>query len=95
MWAFIPDHILKKVGISWYPEKYWALALPSFFIITVIAVNVAYQGINLLYTKPFKSIYSIQGIQSYLLFTDPIKKMSFQEAIMSINQSLKTVRINV
>lgn len=60
-WAFIPDSVLSKIGISWYPAKDWALALPAFFIITIVAAQIMYQGLNMMYTKPFSSIYSIQG----------------------------------
>ena len=63
LWAFVPDKVLRKIGISWYPEKYWALAIPSFFIITLLAAQILYQGINMMYTKPFSSIYAIQGRQ--------------------------------
>jgi len=61
LWAFTPDHLLRKIGISWYPEKYWALALPSFLILTGIAIQVIYQGLNMMYTKPCTSIYSMKG----------------------------------
>jgi len=64
LWAFTPDHLLRRIGISWYPEKYWALALPSFLIFTVIAIQVIYQGLNMMYTKPFNSIYSTQDEHS-------------------------------
>lgn len=32
LWAIIPDSLLESYGITYYPDKYWALAGPSVFL---------------------------------------------------------------
>ena len=31
VWAFVPDATLRSFGISYYPNKYWAIAIPCYF----------------------------------------------------------------
>ncbi|KAJ2782329.1 hypothetical protein GGI15_002944 [Coemansia interrupta] len=39
VWAYVPDHILEAIGITYYPDRYWALALPAWLL---TAVGFAY-----------------------------------------------------
>lgn len=36
----IPDSWLRKIGISYYPDKYWTHAIPSFLLIVMIYMYV-------------------------------------------------------
>ncbi|KAL1535825.1 phosphatidylinositol N-acetylglucosaminyltransferase subunit P-like isoform X4 [Salvia divinorum] len=29
VWAYVPDHCLHSIGIYYYPNRYWALAVPT------------------------------------------------------------------
>ena len=42
VWAFTPDFILQWYGITYYPSKYWAIALPTWLCVTVVCVTLAY-----------------------------------------------------
>ncbi|KAL9650215.1 hypothetical protein ABK040_014871 [Willaertia magna] len=33
VYAFVPESILHFIGITYYPDKYWALAIPSFLCV--------------------------------------------------------------
>lgn len=46
MWTFIPSEVLHYLGITYYPDKRWAIILPSYFIVVYILVNIAYAGVN-------------------------------------------------
>lgn len=36
-WALIPDHILMNTfGITYYPDKYWSLAIPSYWLVCML-----------------------------------------------------------
>mmetsp|Transcript_4955 Transcript_4955/g.7460 ORF Transcript_4955/g.7460 Transcript_4955/m.7460 type:complete len:136 (-) Transcript_4955:1041-1448(-) len=59
-WAIIPDETLKGLGISYYPSKYWAVALPCYFIVLVISVMTIYQGLNMMAAKPPSSYFTLE-----------------------------------
>eukprot|EP00919_Chromeraceae_sp_WS-2016_P012863 GHVR01030122.1.p1 GENE.GHVR01030122.1~~GHVR01030122.1.p1 ORF type:complete len:121 (-),score=9.28 GHVR01030122.1:260-622(-) len=56
IWAFVPDDVLHGIGISYYPSKYWALAIPTYFCFLLLMTVVVYNGLNFLNTKPLHSL---------------------------------------
>lgn len=36
VWAFAPVHALQAAGITYFPQKYWAVALPNYFVFCVV-----------------------------------------------------------
>ena len=44
LWAFLPDHVLKDLGISYFPIKYWALALPTYLLLSMWLGIFAYSA---------------------------------------------------
>lgn len=59
VWALIPEHILDSVGLTYWPEKHWALSAPVFAVSTFFSVPVVYFAITLRNTKPLNSINTI------------------------------------
>ncbi|EPS65066.1 hypothetical protein M569_09715, partial [Genlisea aurea] len=59
MWAYVPDRWLHSLGIHYYPNRFWALALPTYFIVTVVLGIMFYIGINLMATPPPTSLNTI------------------------------------
>ncbi|KAL0429401.1 UNVERIFIED_CONTAM: Phosphatidylinositol N-acetylglucosaminyltransferase subunit P [Sesamum radiatum] len=47
IWAYVPDRWLHSIGIYYYPSRYWALAVPTFFSVTVVLAIGFYIGVNL------------------------------------------------
>ncbi|GMH33111.1 hypothetical protein BSKO_00945 [Bryopsis sp. KO-2023] len=43
LWAFIPDSILESVGITYFPDKHWALSIPMWMCMVVVYVFVGYE----------------------------------------------------
>ena len=37
LWAYVPEHVLQELGVTYYPNKYWAVALPSHALVTLAA----------------------------------------------------------
>ena len=60
VWAFCPDATLRSFGISYYPNKYWAVALPCYFCVLFVTVQIVYQGINIVCCPSFKSYNHLQ-----------------------------------
>ncbi|KAJ1958764.1 hypothetical protein EC988_000084 [Linderina pennispora] len=45
VWAYLPDHILYALGFTYYPDRYWAMALPAWLFMAVLSIyffNMAY-----------------------------------------------------
>ena len=38
IWTLIPDSILHNFGIWYYPDKEWALIIPSVFVMTLLYI---------------------------------------------------------
>ncbi|KAJ4773778.1 Phosphatidylinositol N-acetylglucosaminyltransferase subunit P [Rhynchospora pubera] len=52
VWAYAPEPLLHSLGITYYPSKYWALAVPSVLIVLVFCMLVLYLGLNFLAMPP-------------------------------------------
>ncbi|KAF9584836.1 hypothetical protein BGW38_004990 [Lunasporangiospora selenospora] len=58
-WAYLPKEILDSMGITYYPSKYWSLALPIWLFVLVIYLYVAFFAFNLYNTEPLDSFLTI------------------------------------
>lgn len=45
-WSFAPARVLEAVGLSYYPSRWWSLALPSYLVVVVCYIFVALAGYN-------------------------------------------------
>ncbi|XP_005089042.1 phosphatidylinositol N-acetylglucosaminyltransferase subunit P [Aplysia californica] len=52
VWAYVPDAWLHSVGLTYWPQKYWAVAVPTYFCVAVILAFIAYTGLIFLKTAP-------------------------------------------
>ncbi|KAK6635989.1 hypothetical protein RUM43_009641 [Polyplax serrata] len=51
VWAAVPDCVLHSLGISYYPQKYWAIALPVYCMMALaVFAFFIYPSMNLLLT---------------------------------------------
>jgi len=64
IWGFLPEEWLHAVGITYYPKKYWAVAVPAHLCFTYLLVLFVYWGINLLTVAPLDSKCLIQDEHS-------------------------------
>ncbi|KDO17412.1 hypothetical protein SPRG_17146 [Saprolegnia parasitica CBS 223.65] len=60
LWAYLPDSVLNQYGISYYPSRYWAVALPAMLCMSIFMVLIIYVAINLLSTAPLDSYNTIR-----------------------------------
>ena len=49
-WSFAPESLLHTYGITYYPSRYYAIALPAYIIVITILIGMFYMGINMFYT---------------------------------------------
>ena len=46
-WILVPDEVLERAGITYYPSKYWASALPCFLCVAIMHGWAFYLALNL------------------------------------------------
>ncbi|KAJ2666875.1 hypothetical protein IW148_000603 [Coemansia sp. RSA 1199] len=54
LWAYLPDQALEALGITYYPDRYWAVALPAWWLMVVAFIYVFNIGMNM-YNTPLLS----------------------------------------
>lgn len=55
IWAYVPDEWLHAIGLTYLPQKYWAIALPTFACVTFLLAYPFYMGIILIQTPSLDS----------------------------------------
>ncbi|KAK6437029.1 hypothetical protein LTR95_006777 [Oleoguttula sp. CCFEE 5521] len=57
LWAYLPSPFLRSLGITYYPNRWWALAVPAWSVVFVLWIYVALAGYNTGYlTLPLSSV---------------------------------------
>ncbi|EEF41839.1 phosphatidylinositol N-acetylglucosaminyltransferase subunit P isoform X2 [Ricinus communis] len=59
VWAYLPEAWLHSIGIFYYPDRYWALAIPIYAMVTVVLALLFYVGLNFLSTPPAISLSTV------------------------------------
>ncbi|KAK6919886.1 PIG-P [Dillenia turbinata] len=59
IWAYVPEPWLHAIGISYYPSRHWALAVPAYAMVSIVLALVFYVGLNFMATPPPTSINTI------------------------------------
>lgn len=47
LWLFIPDATLHRLGITYYPDKHWAVAGPAWITLALVWGYWMYEGLNM------------------------------------------------
>ena len=59
IWAYVPDQWLHAAGLNYWPQKYWAVAAPTYFCLTIVFLGIFYVSYNFMLTPPLDSIHTI------------------------------------
>mmetsp|Transcript_20583 Transcript_20583/g.49126 ORF Transcript_20583/g.49126 Transcript_20583/m.49126 type:complete len:141 (-) Transcript_20583:276-698(-) len=60
LWACTPDWVLHSISITYYPSRYWAIALPSYALSLLLYLIALYNAWNMVCTNPFESYYTFR-----------------------------------
>ncbi|PSR87199.1 PIG-P-domain-containing protein, partial [Coniella lustricola] len=60
LWSYLPSPFLHALGIHYYPDRWWSLAVPSFIVVLLVYIYVALALYNTEYlTLPLGSLETI------------------------------------
>ncbi|EAL86123.1 hypothetical protein KXX16_004918 [Aspergillus fumigatus] len=60
LWSYLPSPFLHQLGIYYYPNRWWSLAIPAWLVMLIIYIYVALASYNTGYlTLPMNSIENI------------------------------------
>ncbi|KAF4971628.1 hypothetical protein FSARC_1601 [Fusarium sarcochroum] len=60
LWGYLPSPFLHALGIYYYPNRWWALAIPAFIVMTVVYIYVALAAYNTeMLTVPLSSVETV------------------------------------
>jgi phosphatidylinositol glycan class P protein len=61
LWAYLPESVLHQLGVTYYPDKYWAIAIPTYLFMSYLVAVIIYLSVNLITTEPLDSFNTITG----------------------------------
>ncbi|KAG8526121.1 uncharacterized protein KY384_000114 [Bacidia gigantensis] len=81
-WSYLPEAVLKGyIRVSYYPDRWWSLAIPAFLVMTIIYIYVALASYNTGYlTLPMNSIGNIVDEAASIAVVDGKGKMQNRRA---------------
>ena len=60
LWSYLPSPFLHQLGIHYYPDRWWSLAIPAFLVMVLVYIYLALALYNTEYlTLPMSSIENI------------------------------------
>lgn len=60
LWSYLPAPFLHGLGIYYYPNRWWALAIPAFFVMALCYIYVALAAYNAeMLTVPLASVETV------------------------------------
>jgi phosphatidylinositol N-acetylglucosaminyltransferase subunit P len=71
LWSYLPSPFLHALGIYYYPNRWWSLAIPAFLVMTLVYIYVALASYNReILTLPMVSIETIVDETSKVAVVD-------------------------
>ena len=72
IWAFVPNEVLNDFGIYYIPDKYYAIAIPLWFAVTIFTALQLYVAVCMWKTPTMDSYDTIQD--KYTILKNPAEQ---------------------
>jgi len=77
LWSYLPSPFLAAIGLHYYPDRWWSLAIPSFLVMLIIYIYGALLSYNVEYlTLPMKSVECIMDESANMAVLDGNSRLS-------------------
>ncbi|KAJ7118606.1 hypothetical protein O6H91_02G115200 [Diphasiastrum complanatum] len=85
VWAYLPEAWLHSIGITYYPSRYWAVAIPAYMMVVPLFVCSVYISLNHITTPPPHSFNTIFDEHTREHFGDRVIPDEVEEPIHPIS----------
>ncbi|EIW55008.1 PIG-P-domain-containing protein [Trametes versicolor FP-101664 SS1] len=65
-WALLPDRAILALGVSWYPNREWALLVPAYGMVLVLLTYFTYFALALAGTPAFADLRTITDSKAHV-----------------------------
>jgi len=92
LWSFLPASILHHIGVHYYYNRWWSLAVPAYLVMTIVYIYVALASYNTEYmTRPLHSLDIIvdKVAQVAVVEVDESKHYAHSSGWISTGQFMK------
>ncbi|KAL6299224.1 PIG-P-domain-containing protein [Sparassis latifolia] len=66
LWALLPDEYIVWLGVSWYPNREWAVLVPAYSVAVVLLTYFTYFALAFAGTPAFSDISTITDSKAHL-----------------------------
>ncbi|KZM19382.1 uncharacterized protein EKO05_0002962 [Ascochyta rabiei] len=88
LWAYVPAPLLHQMGIWWYPDRWWALAVPCWLVALVIYIYVALASYNTRYlTLPLNSCENLVDETAQVAVVDRKTRQIARSPVFGIDRT--------
>jgi hypothetical protein len=67
IWAFSTEAFFQKIGFYYYPNRYWAIALPDYVVVIILFYFAIFLSYNFIHTPSFNSLNTVTDKYSNLM----------------------------
>lgn len=94
LWSYLPSPFLHQLGLYYYPNRWWSLAIPASLVMTLLYIYVALAAYNTEYlTLPLSSIENMVDEAANIAVLDSsgrIKRYARQERTRAPTSSVES-----
>ncbi|CAE6437334.1 unnamed protein product [Rhizoctonia solani] len=84
-WALLPDSVIRGMGITWYPNREWALLIPSYAVFLVLLTYFTYFALAIYATPSYSEVKSITDEHAHYRMRSSVSEHGSGSAIPQVH----------